>query len=75
MKVHEVVSEEVITEREDHQSQYLEDKDVDITAIKEPFHQQLKKELLCNLKKMNKQGKVNKKEKCSRWRKNCIHEH
>jgi hypothetical protein len=46
LKVHEVVNEEVIIEGEDHQSQYLEDKEVDITTIKELFHQQLEKELL-----------------------------
>jgi len=36
----------VIIEREDHKFQYLEDEDVEIIAIKEPFHQQLEKELL-----------------------------
>ncbi len=46
LRIHEVVSEEVITKGEDHKYQYLEHKDVEIIAIKEPFHQQLEKELL-----------------------------
>ncbi len=37
LKVDEVVNEEVITEGKDHKSQYLEDKDVEITIIKSHF--------------------------------------
>jgi hypothetical protein len=40
----EVVSEEVIIGGEDDKSQYLEYEDVDITRVKEPFHQQLERE-------------------------------
>jgi hypothetical protein len=36
--VQKVVSEEVIIEREDHKSQYLEDEDVEIIVVKKPFH-------------------------------------
>ncbi len=36
----------MIIEKEDHRFQYLEDEDVEIIAIKEPFHQQSEKELL-----------------------------
>jgi hypothetical protein len=63
-KMQEVVSEEVITGKEDDRSQYLEDEDVEIVAIKEPFHQQLEKELLMQLeedeltKKNQHEGKV-----------------
>ncbi len=34
---------------EDDISQYLEDEDVEIIAVKEPFHQQLERELLLQL--------------------------
>jgi len=37
-RVQEIVNEKVITRREDHIFQYLEDEDVEIIAIKEPFH-------------------------------------
>jgi len=39
----------VITGREDNKSQYLEYEDVEITRIKQPFHQQLERELLMQL--------------------------
>ncbi len=42
----EVVNEEVIIGGEDHISQYLENEDVKIITVKEPFHQQLVRELL-----------------------------
>jgi hypothetical protein len=45
-KVQEVVNEEVMTIGKDERSRYLEDEDVEITTIKNPFHQQLKRELL-----------------------------
>jgi hypothetical protein len=41
-----LVNEEVIHGGEDDKPQYLEDEDVEITAVKEPFHQQLERELL-----------------------------
>jgi hypothetical protein len=47
--VQEVISEEVILGKEDDRPQYLEDEDVEITVIKEPFHQQLERELLVQL--------------------------
>jgi hypothetical protein len=50
-KVHEVVSEEVILGEEDDRPQYLEDEDVEIITIKEPFLQQLERELLVQLEK------------------------
>jgi hypothetical protein len=50
-RVHEVVSEEVILGEEDDGPQYLEDEDVEISTIKEPFHQQLEMELLVQLEK------------------------
>jgi hypothetical protein len=50
-KIHEVVNEEVILGEEDDRPQYLEDEDVEITIIKEPFHQQLERELLLQLEK------------------------
>ncbi len=40
------MNEEVIIEKEDHKFQYLENEDVEIIAIIDPFHQQLEKELL-----------------------------
>jgi hypothetical protein len=43
-KIHEVVSEKVILGEEDDRPQYLEDEDVEITIVKQPFHQQLEKE-------------------------------
>jgi hypothetical protein len=45
-RVQEVVSEDG---GEDDISQYLEDEDMDIIAVKEPFHQQLERELLMQL--------------------------
>ncbi len=45
-KVQEVVSEEVITRGKNDKFQYLEDEDVDIIAIQEPFHQQLEKGII-----------------------------
>ncbi len=50
-RVHEVVSEEVIIQEEDHKSQNLKDDEVEIIVVKEPFHQQLEKELLMQLEK------------------------
>ncbi len=66
--VQKVVSEEVIIEREDHKSQYLEDEDVEIIVVKKPFHQQLEKELLMQPKedeqtrKSQHEGKVQQME-------------
>jgi len=40
-KVHVVVSEEVIDGGKDDRLQYLEDEDVKITIVKEPFHQKV----------------------------------
>jgi hypothetical protein len=48
-RMQEVVSEEVIIGRKDDIYQYLEDEDVDIIAVKAPFHQQLERELLMQL--------------------------
>jgi hypothetical protein len=45
-----LVNEEVILGGEDDRPQYLKNEDVEITAIKEPFHQQLERELLMQLK-------------------------
>jgi len=47
--IQKVVSEEIIVRREDDQPQYLEDEDVEIIIVKEPFHQQLERELLKQL--------------------------
>jgi hypothetical protein len=48
-RVHEVVIEEVIDGGKDDQLQYLEDEDVEIIIVKNPFHQQLERELLMQL--------------------------
>jgi hypothetical protein len=48
-KVQKLVNEEVITRGKDERFRYLEDEDVEITAIKKPFHQQLERELLMQL--------------------------
>jgi hypothetical protein len=48
-RVHDVVREEVITRRENDKPQYLKDEDVEVIAIKEPFHQWLERELLMQL--------------------------
>ncbi len=50
-RMQEIVNEEVITGREDHIFQYLEDEDVEIIAVKEPFHHHLERELLMQLEK------------------------
>ncbi len=63
-RVQEVINEEVIIEKEDHKFQYLENEDVEIIVIKEPFHQQLEKELLIQhekdeqTKKSQQEGKM-----------------
>jgi hypothetical protein len=54
-KVQEVVN---VIEGKYHKSQYLEDEDVEIIAIKKPFHQQLENEFLMQSKK-NEQTRKN----------------
>jgi glycerol-3-phosphate cytidylyltransferase-like family protein len=61
-KVQEVVSEEVITKGKNDKFQYLEDEDVDIIAIQEPFHQQLEKELLMQPKEGEQTKKIQQEE-------------
>jgi hypothetical protein len=60
-KIHEVVNEGVINGRKDDRFQYLEYEDVKITIVKEPFHQQLERELLMQPKK-NEQTKKKQQE-------------
>jgi len=57
---------------EDDKSQYLEYEDVNITIIKEPFHQQLEKELLMQPKKDEQIKKNQHEKKCNRKRKNYM---
>jgi hypothetical protein len=54
-KVQEVVN---VIEGKYHKSQYFKDEDVEIIAIKKPFHQQLENELLMQSKK-NEQTRKN----------------
>jgi hypothetical protein len=53
----------VITGGEDDKSQYLEYQDVDISVIKEPFHQQLERELLMQPEEDEQIKKSQQKEK------------
>jgi hypothetical protein len=68
-RVQEVVGVEVIIGRKDDRSQYLEDEDVEIIVIKEPYHKQLERELLMQPEEDEHAKKVNIKEK------NYMHEH
>jgi hypothetical protein len=61
LKVQEVVNEEVIIGGEDHISQYLKNENVKIITVKEPFHQQLVRELLMQPEK-DEQTKNNQQE-------------
>ncbi len=65
----------MIIGREDDKSQYLEYEDVEITTIKEPFHQQLERELLMQPKEDEPIRKINMKIKCNKERKNYMQEH
>jgi hypothetical protein len=56
----------VIVRGKDDKFQYLENEDVEIIAIKKPFHQQLKRELLMQPKEHEHAKKVNMKDKCNK---------
>ncbi len=60
---------------EDDKYQYLEYEDVEITTIKEPFHQQLERELLMQPEKDEQIKKSQQEKKCSKERKNYMQEH
>ncbi len=53
----------MITGGEDDKSQYLEYEDVEITRVKQPFHQQLERELLMQLEEDEQIKKSQQKEK------------
>ncbi len=55
----------MITGGKDDKFQYLEDEDGEIIVVKEPFHQQLKRELLMQPKEHEHVKKVDMKEKCN----------
>ncbi len=60
-RIHDVVSEEVITRGDNDKPKCLEDEDVEITVVKEPFHQQLEMELLMQLEEDEQTNKNQQK--------------